>query len=297
MQPAGRVGHSARRRHASTRRGLAAQRRAPVLRFSQSSLCAVDTRTCHVVGVANGPRLVHAQLADLRGRLRPAWSAAGDRAVEWRRHFSSRAHPAALDPGSTPGHPGKHRGGPRQPWLRLEHHLATSNRALLGRSRRLPLHRRRTAPADRRGRAPGHASRYATPRRLRTHLHMPERKRILIVDDEDDIREVAQVSLELVGQYEVVTASSGRDGLARARTIQPDAILLDVMMPDLDGPSTLAQLRADPVTRHIPVVFLTAKTQQADRARLAQLGAAGILVKPFDPLKLPAEIAAALRWT
>jgi CheY-like chemotaxis protein len=125
---------------------------------------------------------------------------------------------------------------------------------------------------------------------------MPERKRILIVDDEDDIREVAQVSLELVGQYEVVTASSGRDGLARARTIQPDAILLDVMMPDLDGPSTLAQLRADPVTRHIPVVFLTAKTQQADRARLAQLGAAGILVKPFDPLKLPAEIAAALRW-
>jgi CheY-like chemotaxis protein len=125
---------------------------------------------------------------------------------------------------------------------------------------------------------------------------MPERKRILIVDDEDDIREVAQVSLELVGQYEVVTASSGRDGLARARSVQPDAILLDVMMPDLDGPGTLAQLRADPATRHIPVVFLTAKTQQADRARLAQLGAAGILVKPFDPLTLPREIAAALDW-
>ncbi|MBV8716994.1 MAG: response regulator [Chloroflexi bacterium] len=125
---------------------------------------------------------------------------------------------------------------------------------------------------------------------------MSERKRILIVDDEDDIREVAQVSLELVGQYEVLTASSGRDGVARARTAQPDAILLDVMMPDLDGPGTLAQLRADPATRDIPVVFLTAKTQQAERARLAELGAAGILVKPFDPLKLPAEIATTLRW-
>ena len=126
---------------------------------------------------------------------------------------------------------------------------------------------------------------------------MSERKRILIVDDEDDIREVAQVSLELVGQYEVLTASSGRDGVARARTAQPDAILLDVMMPDLDGPGTLAQLRADPATRDIPVVFLTAKTQQAERARLAELGAAGILVKPFDPLKLPGEIAATLRWS
>jgi CheY-like chemotaxis protein len=124
-----------------------------------------------------------------------------------------------------------------------------------------------------------------------------DRKRILIVDDEDDIREVAQVSLELVGQYEVLTASSGRDGVASAKSAQPDAILLDVMMPDLDGPGTLAQLRADPATRDIPVVFLTAKAQQAERARLAELGAAGILVKPFDPLKLPGEIAAALRWS
>jgi two-component system alkaline phosphatase synthesis response regulator PhoP len=123
------------------------------------------------------------------------------------------------------------------------------------------------------------------------------KRRILIVDDEDDIREVAQVSLELVGQYEVMTAGSGRDGVQRARTEQPDAILLDVMMPDLDGPGTLAELRADPATRDIPVVFLTAKTQQADRARLAELGAAGILVKPFDPMKLPGEIAATLRWT
>src|SRR5438105_4266437 len=121
-------------------------------------------------------------------------------------------------------------------------------------------------------------------------------KRILVVDDEDDIREVAQVSLELVGHWEVVTAANGRDGLEQARTAQPDAILLDVMMPDLDGPATLAQLQADPVTQHIPVLFLTAKAQAAERSHLAQLGAAGILTKPFDPLTLSSEVASVLRW-
>jgi CheY-like chemotaxis protein len=123
------------------------------------------------------------------------------------------------------------------------------------------------------------------------------RKRILIVDDEDDIREVAQVSLELVGNYDVVTAANGREGLERARSERPDAILLDVMMPEMDGPTTLAHLRADPQTHDIPVVFLTAKTQTMERARLAELGAAGILTKPFDPLKLAGEVAATLRWT
>jgi CheY-like chemotaxis protein len=121
-------------------------------------------------------------------------------------------------------------------------------------------------------------------------------RRILIVDDEDDIREVAQVSLELVGQYEVLTASTGRDGLRSARDEQPDAILLDVMMPDMDGPATLAELLADPLTRDIPVLFLTAKTQSSERLRLSQLGAAGILTKPFDPLKLAGEVATTLHW-
>ena len=121
-------------------------------------------------------------------------------------------------------------------------------------------------------------------------------KRILIVDDEDDIREVAQVSLELVGQYDVMTASNGRAGIVSARTQRPDAILLDVMMPGLDGPATLAELKADPLTRDIPVVFLTAKTQAAERTRLSELGAAGILVKPFDPLKLAGDVATTLRW-
>ena len=122
-------------------------------------------------------------------------------------------------------------------------------------------------------------------------------KRILIVDDEDDIREVAQVSLELMGPYEVLTAASGRDGVNSARIHQPDAILLDVMMPGLDGPATLAELQADPATRDIPVLFLTAKTQTAERARLAKLGVAGILTKPFDPLQLASQVAAALRWS
>jgi two-component system alkaline phosphatase synthesis response regulator PhoP len=121
-------------------------------------------------------------------------------------------------------------------------------------------------------------------------------RRILIVDDEDDIREVAQVSLELVGQYEVLTASTGRDGLRSARDEQPDAILLDVMMPDMDGPATLAELLSDPLTRDIPVLFLTAKTQSSERLRLSQLGAAGILTKPFDPLKLAGEVATTLHW-
>ena len=121
-------------------------------------------------------------------------------------------------------------------------------------------------------------------------------RRILIVDDEDDIREVAQLSLELVGQWDVLTAASGRDGIELARSRHPDAILLDVMMGDMDGPSTLAQLRADPATRDIPVLFLTARSQSADRAWLTAAGAAGVLNKPFDPLRLAADVAAALNW-
>jgi CheY-like chemotaxis protein len=99
-----------------------------------------------------------------------------------------------------------------------------------------------------------------------------------------------------VGNFEVLTASNGREGVERARGEKPDAILLDVMMPDMDGPATLAQLQADPTTRDIPVVFLTAKTQSSERTRLEQLGPAGILTKPFDPLKLAGEVATTLRW-
>jgi CheY-like chemotaxis protein len=84
-------------------------------------------------------------------------------------------------------------------------------------------------------------------------------RRVLLVDDEDDIREVAQVSLEMTAGWEVLTAGSGNEGLATAAAEQPDAILLDMMMPDMDGPTTFQSLRANQSTQHIPVVLLTAK--------------------------------------
>ena len=121
-------------------------------------------------------------------------------------------------------------------------------------------------------------------------------RRVLIVDDEDDIREVAQISLEMMAGWKVLTASSGCEGLRIARSDQPDAILLDVMMPDLDGPATFQKLLADSAIRHIPVIFLTAKLQPADRRWFAELGVAGVLAKPFDPLKLAGQVTEILRW-
>lgn len=123
------------------------------------------------------------------------------------------------------------------------------------------------------------------------------RMRILLVDDDDGIREVAKASLELVGGYDVATASSGEQGIAMSRVDPPDAILLDVMMPGLDGPGTFARLQGQAATRHVPVVLLTAKTQEADRSRFAELGVAGFLAKPFNPMTLSREIAEILGWT
>jgi len=122
-------------------------------------------------------------------------------------------------------------------------------------------------------------------------------RRILIIDDEDDIREVAQISLEALGGWEVTTATCGADGLAKAVAERPDAILLDVMMPDMDGPTTFRSLRADPATESIPVVLLTAKVRAADRQVLHDLGVDAVLAKPFDPVTLSDEIAAALGWS
>ena len=121
-------------------------------------------------------------------------------------------------------------------------------------------------------------------------------KRILVIDDEDDIREVAQVSLEIVGGWEVLTACSGSEGLTRAAAEQPDAILLDVMMPDMDGPTTYQKLQGDVATQHIPVILLTAKVQAVDRRRFTDLGVAGLIAKPFDPINLPQQVAEALGW-
>jgi len=121
--------------------------------------------------------------------------------------------------------------------------------------------------------------------------------RILIIDDEDDIREVAALSLETVAGWEVMVASSGAQGLARATTYQPDAILLDVMMPGMDGPATFRELQKNPSTRHIPVMLLTAKVQATDRSRFADLGVKDVLVKPFDPMTLSQQVAGILGWS
>ena len=121
-------------------------------------------------------------------------------------------------------------------------------------------------------------------------------KRILIVDDEYDIRAVAELALKTVAKWEVLTAASGSEGLNKAITEQPDAILLDVMMPDMDGIATLQALQANPATESIPVILMTAKTQAADQRRFAELGVAGIITKPFKAMQLSAQVVAALGW-
>ncbi len=121
-------------------------------------------------------------------------------------------------------------------------------------------------------------------------------KRILLVDDDNDIREVASVSLEAIGGYTVSKASSGQEALERAAAERPDAVLLDVMMPDMDGPTTFARLQGDEATRAIPVILLTAKVQASDRRQLDELAVAAVLAKPFDPLELPGQVARALGW-
>jgi CheY-like chemotaxis protein len=122
-------------------------------------------------------------------------------------------------------------------------------------------------------------------------------RRILVIDDDDAIREVAALSLETVGGWQVSTASSGSAGLEQARAEPPDAILLDVMMPGLDGPATLARLRAQEATRAVPVILLTAKVQHAERRRWEDLDVAGVLAKPFDPIELPTQIDDVLATT
>jgi CheY-like chemotaxis protein len=121
-------------------------------------------------------------------------------------------------------------------------------------------------------------------------------KRILVIDDAEDIREVAQISLQVVGGWEVLTASSGQEGVAKAIAEQPDAILLDVMMPDQDGPTTFQQLQANSATQHIPVILLTAKALASDRQMFADLGVVSVIAKPFEPMYLAGQVAQILGW-
>jgi CheY-like chemotaxis protein len=123
------------------------------------------------------------------------------------------------------------------------------------------------------------------------------KKRILVVDNEPYIQEVAKICLETVAAWEVLLASSGTECLRQAETEQPDAILLDVMMPDMDGMTTFQKLQENPTTQAIPVILLTAKIQSSDRRRYAQMGTIAAIAKPFNPLELAGQVADALGWT
>jgi CheY-like chemotaxis protein len=121
-------------------------------------------------------------------------------------------------------------------------------------------------------------------------------KRILVVDDDDATRHAAACSLQTVAGWDVVEAYCGAQAIESATQNQPDAILLDVMMPAMDGPAMLAKLRTTRSTSHIPIVLLTAKIQAVNNGSLSHLPVAGILLKPFDPLLLAGQVADALGW-
>ncbi|MEA5449577.1 response regulator [Leptolyngbya sp. CCNP1308] len=121
-------------------------------------------------------------------------------------------------------------------------------------------------------------------------------KSILIVDDEADVRDIIQMGLEMATDWQVLCASSGAEALATAAEKTPDAILLDLMMPEMDGRATLEKLKADPTTQGIPVILVTAKAQTFQQADAPDLAVAAVLAKPFRPLKLAAEISKILRW-
>lgn len=121
------------------------------------------------------------------------------------------------------------------------------------------------------------------------------RRTVLIVDDAPDILEIATIALRDVGGQEVRTATNGEEALASVRAARPDAVLLDVSMPVLDGPGTVSALR-DAGFADLPIVFLTASARRAEHARLRDLGVQGVLTKPFDPMTLAAELARMLDW-
>jgi CheY-like chemotaxis protein len=119
--------------------------------------------------------------------------------------------------------------------------------------------------------------------------------RVLHVDDEPDIREVVEISLGLDPQFTVRSCASGRDAIAVAADWVPDLILLDVMMPGMDGPATLVRLRERPQTKSIPVIFMTARAQPRELEHFRRLGAEGVISKPFDPLTLAASVRQQMR--
>jgi len=118
--------------------------------------------------------------------------------------------------------------------------------------------------------------------------------KVLIIDDDADIRKIAGLSLSRLGGMDVIEAAGGAEGLRKAQEERPDVILLDMMMPTMDGSQTLAALRSQPATASTPVIFLTAKAVHVEVERMRALGAAGVLIKPFDPRTLPGDVRALL---
>jgi two-component system OmpR family response regulator len=121
-------------------------------------------------------------------------------------------------------------------------------------------------------------------------MSAPSLERVLYVDDEADIQQVVAMSLELDSGFDVRTCGSGADAIVIARAFRPHLILLDVMMPDMDGPTTLSRLRADRDLAEMPVIFLTAKAQRTEVERLRALGAIDVIAKPFNPMTLAAKV-------
>ncbi len=117
---------------------------------------------------------------------------------------------------------------------------------------------------------------------------------VLIIDDESDIREIAQASLEIMRNWQVITASTGAEGVTQAIAAQPDAILLDLILSDMNGTEVLEKLQESPVTKHIPVIILTAKARAVEIRGLAELPVAAVITKPFNPERLADQIATAV---
>ena len=120
-------------------------------------------------------------------------------------------------------------------------------------------------------------------------------KQLMIVDDDPLILEITQMSLEMAG-WSVICAGSGEEAVERAAVEKPDAILMDVMMPGMDGPTSCRHIAANPETAHIPVILLTAKVQRSEQREWASLPVAGMLAKPFDPMRLAEDVKALLGW-
>lgn len=121
-------------------------------------------------------------------------------------------------------------------------------------------------------------------------------KSVLIIDDEETIQTVVEFGIRMAAGWEVWVASSGLHGIEIAQKILPDAILLDVMMPEMDGIATFQALNSELKTKDIPVIFLTAKAQAKEKYQFKKLGVSGIITKPFNSLDLPEKISRILNW-